>query len=80
LRKITRVEPLKNPNKKEKPTKEKAIIEKITKENIIVKETRKKEKEKEKLIDKPETPKKKNLKYKANKAIRNETKDPNTLI
>jgi hypothetical protein len=37
--------------------------------------------EKEKLKDKPETPKKTNPKYKANnKAIKSETKDPNTLV
>jgi hypothetical protein len=37
--------------------------------------------EKEKLKDKPKTPKKTNPKCKANnKAIKNETKDPNTLV
>jgi hypothetical protein len=37
--------------------------------------------EKEKIKDKPETPKKTNQKRKANnKAIKSETKDPNTLV
>jgi hypothetical protein len=91
MRKITREEPPKNPSKKEKPTKEKATIEKVTKENTIVKEPREKEKEKEKipskeeeekekLEDKPITLEKRNLKRKANKVIRSNTKDPNTLV
>jgi hypothetical protein len=91
MRKITREEPPKNPSKKEKLTKEKVIIEKVTKENTIVREPREKEKEKEKILseeeeekekleDKPVTLEKRNPKYKVNKVMRSNTKDPNTLV
>jgi hypothetical protein len=91
LRKITREEPPKNPSEKEKLIKEKTTTEKVTKESTIVKGLGEKEKEKEKLPseekkekekleDKPETPKKKNLKHKANEVIGSKTKDPNTLV
>jgi len=91
MKKLIRESP-KGPKEKEKSTKEEPTKENIIEGNTIVKEPREKEKEKEvlpreeeiekeKLKDKPETPKKTNPKYKANnKAIKSETKDPNTLV
>ena len=82
----------KGPKEKEKSTKEVLTKENIIRGNTIVKEPREKEKEKEvlpreeeiekdKLKDKLKTPKMTNPKYKTNnKAIKSETKDPNTLV
>jgi len=80
ITKILGIKLPKNPNKKEEPSKEKANKESTTGKESGDKEAREEEKEKDKLKDKPETPKKKNSKYKANKVVRSNTKDPSILV